>query len=125
MQPEGRPSPPDHYPPTGGEARPAHTPVSTRAGDTPETGLPPSFSPAAANLKASDAVKVMGSSVSSAATTTVNGNATTLSSAAPTTVYRPNFSQAFQRVAATGPYAAPLFPAPPFGAGGMMSNGEY
>jgi len=55
--------------------------------------------------------------------TTVNGNAT--SSAAPTAPYRPNFSQAFQRAAATGPYANPLFPTPPFGSGGMISNGEY
>jgi hypothetical protein len=55
--------------------------------------------------------------------TTVNGNGT--SSAAPTALYRPNFSQAFQRAAATGPYASPLFPTPPFGSGGMLSNGEY
>jgi len=54
--------------------------------------------------------------------TTVNGNGT--SSAAPTALYRPNFSQAFQRAAATGPYASPLFPTPPFGSGGMISNGE-
>jgi hypothetical protein len=55
--------------------------------------------------------------------TVVNGNTT--SSAAPTALYRPNFSQAFQRAAATGPYTNPLFPTPPFGSGGMISNGEH
>jgi hypothetical protein len=55
--------------------------------------------------------------------TTVNGNGT--ASAAPTALYRPNFSQAFQRAAATGPYASPLFPTPPFSSGGMISNGGH
>ena len=54
--------------------------------------------------------------------TTVNGSAT--SSAAPTALYRPNFSQAFQRAAATGPYPNPLFPTPQFSSGGMISNGK-
>lgn len=40
---------------------------------------------------------------------------------APTAMYRPNFSQAFQR---TGPY--PLFPgATPFTSGNLLSNGKF
>nr|CAD7572126.1 unnamed protein product [Timema californicum] len=64
--------------------------------------------------------KSVGTTVS---TTTMNGSATS-SSAAPTALYRPNFTQAFQRAATTGPYTNPLFPTPPFGTGGIMSNGN-
>lgn len=43
------------------------------------------------------------------------------SSSAPTAMYRPNFTQAFQR---TSSY--PLFPGTtPFSSSGVVSNGEY
>ncbi|PSN37028.1 hypothetical protein C0J52_26646 [Blattella germanica] len=73
-----------------------------------ETGLSlsPAFNPAA-TAKSVNTTASIG--------TTVNGSAT--SSAAPTALYRPNFSQAFQRAATTGPYPNPLFPTPQFGSG--------
>ncbi|XP_069676106.1 nucleolar protein 4-like isoform X2 [Periplaneta americana] len=89
-----------------------------------DAGLSPAFNPAASLTKNTvSSVEAMAKSVNTTASigTTVNGSAT--SSAAPTALYRPNFSQAFQRAAATGPYPNPLFPTPPFGSGGMISNG--
>ncbi|KAJ8881968.1 hypothetical protein PR048_018456 [Dryococelus australis] len=59
--------------------------------------------------------KSVGTTISS-----VNGNITSSPSAAPTALYRPNFTQAFQRA---GPYPTPLFPTPPFGTPGIMTNG--
>lgn len=55
------------------------------------------------------------------ASTGMNGIGISSSSSAPTAMYRPNFTQAFQR---TGPY--PLFPGTaPFSSSGVVSNGEY
>ncbi|KDR20286.1 hypothetical protein L798_05071 [Zootermopsis nevadensis] len=91
-----------------------------------DTGLSPAFNPAASvGVKnAVSSIDAMTKSVNTTASvgTAVNGN-TTSSAAAPTALYRPNFSQAFQRAAATGPYTNPLFPTPPFGSGSMISNG--
>lgn len=49
------------------------------------------------------------------------GIASTTTGSAPTAMYRPNFSQAFQRA---GPY--PMFPGQsPFGtSGGLLTNGK-
>lgn len=92
---------------------------------TVDAGLSPAFNPAASvgakNSVSSVDAMAKGVNTTASIGTTVNGNGT--SSAAPTALYRPNFSQAFQRAAATGPYASPLFPTPPFGSGGMISNG--
>ncbi|XP_060536745.1 nucleolar protein 4 [Cylas formicarius] len=49
---------------------------------------------------------------------TMNGISTNTPGTTPTAMYRPNFSQAFQRA---GPY--PLFPGTPFGTTGLLANG--
>ncbi|XP_076260393.1 nucleolar protein 4 isoform X1 [Rhynchophorus ferrugineus] len=49
---------------------------------------------------------------------TINGVGSNSTGSTPTAMYRPNFSQAFQRA---GPY--PLFPGPPFGAAGLLTTG--
>ncbi|KAK7872133.1 hypothetical protein R5R35_005206 [Gryllus longicercus] len=94
--------------------------VKTEAGRASAGGA------AAAAAAAASAV----AAVTSASMASVNGSATS-AAAAPTSVYRPNFSQAFQRAATAaaaataGPYAAPaMFGGAPFASsGGMLSNG--
>ncbi|KAJ4428730.1 hypothetical protein ANN_25723, partial [Periplaneta americana] len=69
-----------------------------------DAGLSPAFNPAASLTKNTvSSVEAMAKSVNTTASigTTVNG-APRLQP--PTALYRPNFSQAFQRAAATGPY---------------------
>ncbi|XP_066999420.2 nucleolar protein 4 [Anabrus simplex] len=123
---EGRPSPMEHYtsPASDTKLTLTNSTIKTEPIHSVDAGLSPNFSPAPGIKSTVASVEAMAKSINttSAVVTTMNGNAIS-SSAAPTAVYRPNFSQAFQRVAATGPYPTPLFPTPPFGSGGMVSNG--
>nr|CAD7455477.1 unnamed protein product [Timema tahoe] len=124
---DSRPSPMDHHtsPLNFDSTKPSAVVTSNSATIKTEpihpvdSGLSSTFNSVAVSKSTGEAMaKSVGTTVS---TTTMNGSATS-SSAAPTALYRPNFTQAFQRAATTGPYTNPLFPTPPFGTGGIMSN---
>nr|CAD7425594.1 unnamed protein product [Timema monikensis] len=124
---DSRPSPMDHHtsPLNFESTKPSAVVTSNSATIKTEpihpvdSGLSSTFNSVAVSKSTGEAMaKSVGTTVS---TTTMNGSATS-SSAAPTALYRPNFTQAFQRAATTGPYTNPLFPTPPFGTGGIMSN---
>ncbi|XP_049789425.1 nucleolar protein 4-like isoform X1 [Schistocerca nitens] len=126
LQAEGRPLALD-FPATtsGSDVRPAHARGSS---DLPDgsPNMPPTFGPVtvSSGLKSSVPSPVTDSTAKVASTVGVVNGATPITpTTTPATAYRPNFGQAFQRVATSGPYSAPLFPAPPFGAAGMISNG--
>ncbi|XP_063226410.1 uncharacterized protein LOC134533097 [Bacillus rossius redtenbacheri] len=118
---DSRPSPMDHHSsPLSFDVTPKpvvsasiNSLVKTEPADPPAA-----FGPGLAAGKRSPVEATAAKSVGTAVTS-VNGNITS-SSAAPTALYRPNFTQAFQRA---GPYPSPLFPTPPFGTPGIMTNG--
>ncbi|KAF5304733.1 hypothetical protein FQA39_LY09510 [Lamprigera yunnana] len=106
---------------------PGNTPVKLEV-DTSSSVFPSSTTPSTTpnsitkGISLTPDLKSSGLSVSNAglSATPLNGmGISTTPGTAPTAMYRPNFSQAFQRA---GPY--PLFPGQPFNAGGgLLTNG--